>query len=243
MNELEKVFEYEGRQVRTVIRDGEIWFVGKDVCDILEHSNSRMALDRLDDDEKGVSSTDTLGGKQEMQVVNEPGLYSLILGSRKPEAKVFKRWVTHEVLPTIRQTGMYGVGNVNMAALLSSQQKLVEMQQETLSMMVSLAARVEALEKGKDAEDRMQVVKQVPRPGRRKSFKVEKLRVQSVVDELLRNSMAYDDVAEAVRQKTGQCIGKSSIQRYWMERKTELERMEVLMPSGVKLVEEKRFFS
>jgi hypothetical protein len=68
-----------------------------------------MALDRLDEDEKGVSSIDTLGGKQDMAVVNESGLYALILGSRKPEAKRFKRWVTHEVLPSIRKTGTYAV--------------------------------------------------------------------------------------------------------------------------------------
>ena len=66
-----------------------------------------MALSRLDDDEKGISLTDTLGGKQEMTIVNEPGLYSLVLGSRKPEAKEFKRWITHEVIPSIRKHGMY----------------------------------------------------------------------------------------------------------------------------------------
>jgi prophage antirepressor-like protein len=108
-NQLQKVFEYQGNAVRTVTVEGAPWFVAKDVCDILEHSNSRMALDRLDDDEKGVSSIDTLGGNQEVQVVNEPGLYNLVLGSRKPEAKAFKRWVTHEVLPAIRRHGMYAV--------------------------------------------------------------------------------------------------------------------------------------
>lgn len=94
-------------EVRVVTRDGEPWFVAADVCRALEVGNSRQALTRLDEDEKGVILTDTPGGKQEMSIVNEPGLYSLVLGSRKPEAKAFKRWVTHEVLPSIRKNGMY----------------------------------------------------------------------------------------------------------------------------------------
>ena len=107
MKELQRVFNYQGRQVRTILIDGEPWFVAKDVCEVLEHTNSRMALERLDEDEKGVSSIYTPGGIQQMAIVNEPGLYSLILGSRKPEAKSFKRWITHEVIPAIRTTGMY----------------------------------------------------------------------------------------------------------------------------------------
>lgn len=86
---------------------GEPWFVAKDVCDILAHSNSRMVLERLDADEKGVSSIYTPGGAQTLQVVNEYGLYTLVLGSRKPEAKQFKRWITHEVIPSIRRNGVY----------------------------------------------------------------------------------------------------------------------------------------
>lgn len=102
-----QVFSYEGNEVRTVLRDGEPWWVLKDVCDILELSNSRMVADRLDDDEKGVSIADTPGGKQEITIISESGLYSAILLSRKPEAKKFKRWVTHEVLPAIRKHGAY----------------------------------------------------------------------------------------------------------------------------------------
>ena len=89
--------------------DGEPMFVAKDICAALEIKNSRDALARLDDDEKGVVLTDTPGGEQQMQAVNEAGLYVLVLGSRKPEAKAFKRWVTHEVLPAIRRDGGYMV--------------------------------------------------------------------------------------------------------------------------------------
>lgn len=106
MNQLQK-FMYSNQEVRSTVINGEPWFVAKDVCDVLELTNSRMAIERLDEDEKGVSSTDTPGGKQNVTIVNESGLYSLILGSRKPEAKQFKRWITHEVIPTIRKTGGY----------------------------------------------------------------------------------------------------------------------------------------
>lgn len=98
--------------VRTVVNDNEPWFVAADVCKALEISNTADALKRLDDDEKmTIDSTDShsgqRGGAQSMNIVNEPGLYSLVLGSRKPEAKEFKRWITHEVIPSIRKHGMY----------------------------------------------------------------------------------------------------------------------------------------
>ena len=102
-----QVFNYEDNQVRTVQRDGETWWVLKDVCAVLGLSNSRMAAERLDEDEKGVSIIDTPGGKQELTVISESGLYNVILLSRKPEARRFKRWVTHDVLPAIRRHGMY----------------------------------------------------------------------------------------------------------------------------------------
>ena len=99
---------FEGHQVRIITDEqGIAWFNAADVCAALGVANSRDALTRLDDDERGVISTDTPYGKQLMNAVNEPGLYSLILGSRKPEARRFKRWVTHEVLPAIRRTGSY----------------------------------------------------------------------------------------------------------------------------------------
>ena len=108
MNQQLAPFDFEGRQVR-IINDaqGEPWFVAADVLSTI--SLDRKALERLDDDEKGVNSIHTPGGIQEMTTVNEPGLYALVLGSRKAEAKRFKRWVTHEVLPAIRKTGSYAV--------------------------------------------------------------------------------------------------------------------------------------
>lgn len=97
----------DGQQVRTVEENGEIWFVAKDVCDILEISNHRDATSNLDDDEKGVAKIDTLGGMQDMTVISEAGLYTLLLRSNKEQARPFRRWVTHEVVPSIRKHGAY----------------------------------------------------------------------------------------------------------------------------------------
>ena len=96
--------------VRAIMRDGEPWFVAADICKALEIGNPSQVLVRLEDDEKMntlISNEGNQRGNPNMTVVNESGLYALIFGSRKPEAKVFKRWVTHEVLPTIRKTGGY----------------------------------------------------------------------------------------------------------------------------------------
>lgn len=102
-------FEYHGRNVRTVLLNGEPWWVLKDVCAVLEIGNSRDVAARLDGDEKGVEKIDTLGGAQDLLIISEAGLYSVIFRSNKPEAKTFKRWVTHEVLPQIRKTGGYNI--------------------------------------------------------------------------------------------------------------------------------------
>lgn len=106
MNDLQ-IFNYNGAQVRTVEKNGEPWFVLKDVCEILGISKYRDTAARLDEDERGSARLDTLGGTQEMTVINESGLYNVILRSDKPEAKPFRKWVTSEVLPSIRKTGSY----------------------------------------------------------------------------------------------------------------------------------------
>lgn len=100
-----QLFDFKGNQVRILTDEkGEPWFVAKDVCEVLGHSNASMALERLDNDER---SKFNLGRQGETNIVNEAGLYALVLGSRKPEAHEFKRWVTHEVLPSIRRHGVY----------------------------------------------------------------------------------------------------------------------------------------
>lgn len=100
-------FTYEGASIRVLTINEAPWWVAADVAGPLALANIRSSLALLDDDEKGVHTMDTLKGSQSMAIISEAGLYSLILRSRKPEAKQFKRWVTHEVLPAIRRTGTY----------------------------------------------------------------------------------------------------------------------------------------
>ena len=95
-------------EIRVLEKGGEPWFVGKDVAEMLGYSNSRDALKKhIDEEDKGVAKCDTLRGRQILTIINESGLYSLILSSKLAEAKKFKRWVTNEVLPTIRRHGAY----------------------------------------------------------------------------------------------------------------------------------------
>lgn len=105
---LPALIEFENHEVRMVERDGEPWWVLPDLCRALEHSNPTMAASALDPDEKGLSIIETPGGPQEMTIISEPGLYALLRSSRKPWAKRFDRHVRHEILPSIRKTGIYG---------------------------------------------------------------------------------------------------------------------------------------
>lgn len=99
------IFENEAfGKVRTLNLNGEPWFVAVDVCSVLDLSNPTIAVSRLDEDERAKFN---LGRQGDATIVNEPGLYTLVLGSRKPEAKAFKRWITHEVIPAIRKHGVY----------------------------------------------------------------------------------------------------------------------------------------
>lgn len=128
MNEIQ-TFDFDGSRIRTLTIDEEPYFVGKDVAVVLGYSNPRKALiDHVDADDKGVTKCDTLGGKQDLTVINESGLYSLILGSKLPEAKRFKRWVTSEVLPSLRRNGMYAMDELldNPDLAINALQKLKE---------------------------------------------------------------------------------------------------------------------
>ena len=104
--------------IRVVTRNEEPWFIGKDVAEALGYKNTSDALNKhIDEEDKGVAKCDTLGGSQQLVIINESGVYSLIFGSKKPEAKAFKRWVTSEVLPTIRQVGCYITENAQPEAI------------------------------------------------------------------------------------------------------------------------------
>ena len=129
MNEMQIYENSQFGSIRVIDQGGEPWFVAADVCRALEIQNHRDVFSRLDDDEKGVALIDTLGGQQKMSTVNEPGLYSLVLGSRKPEAKAFKRWITHEVVPAIRKHGAY-ITSVAVEVVLSDPDTMIRLLQE-----------------------------------------------------------------------------------------------------------------
>ena len=119
-----KIFNYKNNEVRTTVKDGEVWWVLKDVCDVLGLSNSRKVAERLDDDEKSnVTLSDVRNTSFEipnrgLTLINESGLYKVIFRSDKPEAKKFMHWVTHEVLPSIRKHGAY-ITSAKMEELMS----------------------------------------------------------------------------------------------------------------------------
>ena len=139
MNNLQIFENPEFGKVRSVNVNGEPWLVGKDVAEALGYSNSRKALiDHVDDDDKGVTKCDTLGGVQNMTIINESGVYALVFSSKLPKAKEFKRWVTSEVLPAIRKTGSY------------SQPKPVELPKPRRSIL-----EVQSLDFGDDMELRI----------------------------------------------------------------------------------------
>ena len=145
MNDIQ-IFNYNSVEVRTIQNDGEPWFVLKDVCNVLHIGNSRDVVARLDQDEKGVGQIDTLGGKQEMTIINESGLYNVILRSDKPEAKPFRKWVTSEVLPTIRRHGMYATPDTveKMLADPDTTIKLLETIKQERAARLALEAQAEA---------------------------------------------------------------------------------------------------
>lgn len=118
MNEIVKI--YNNQPVRIIQQNGEPWFVAKDVCDVLGLSQVSRALQRLEQDERGlleITHPQNANAKLKVNVVSEPGLYQLITSSKKPEARAFTRWVTHEVLPSIRKTGAYIAPNFGVEAL------------------------------------------------------------------------------------------------------------------------------
>jgi len=108
-------FIFENHEVRAIKdENGNPWWVAKDVCEVLLINDHQQAVEKLDADERGGYKVPTPGGEQTMVTVNEPGLYTLIIRSNKPEAKRFKRWITHEVIPAIRKTGAYSLPNANL---------------------------------------------------------------------------------------------------------------------------------
>ena len=146
MNEIQ-IFSYGGNEVRTVQKDGEPWFVLKDVCRVLDLGSAHKVADRFDEDEwNQIPFTDSLGRQQETTIINESGLYNVILRSDKPEAKPFRKWVTSEVLPTIRRHGMYATPDTveKMLADPDTTIKLLETIKQERTARQALEIKVEA---------------------------------------------------------------------------------------------------
>lgn len=144
MNEL-KNFTFEDQQIRVLTIEGEPWFVGKDVAEVLGYSNSRKAIaDHVDSEDKGVTKCYTLGGTQKLTVINESGLYSLILGSKLPTAKKFKHWVTSEVLPTIRKHGAY-MTDAKAAAIVTDKGSLADLLQQAAEQLKRKDIQIEQM--------------------------------------------------------------------------------------------------
>jgi len=143
------IFEYDHKLMRTVVVDGNLWFVAKDVCDMLDIANTGNALARLADSMKGIHTVDTLGGPQEMSVVNEAGVYKIAFTSRKPEAEAFTDFVAGTILPTIRKTGQYQIRPMTPAELIAAQARLLVDQERRINAVEEYqretAARVERI--------------------------------------------------------------------------------------------------
>ena len=144
-------FHYGDTAVRTITRDGEPWFVLSDLCSVLAIRNGRDVATRLGDDQKGVAQIDTPGGRQTMTIVNEAGMYEVVIRSDKPEAVSFRRWVTSEVLPTIRKTGTFSVAPA--APTLTGPELLAHAVLEAQQMLAAKDEKIAELEPKADLAD------------------------------------------------------------------------------------------
>ena len=157
------IFQYAGQQVRTVVVDGEPWFVAADVARVLGYSATEAMTRSMDPDEKGLQTLHTLGGTQSVTVVTEPGLYEAILRSRIPAAREFKRWVKHEVLPQIRRTGEFRQTEIehqlpqSYADALRQLAETVERTEALEAKITEDAPKVEAYDRWMDADGYYQV--------------------------------------------------------------------------------------
>lgn len=195
-NKLEVYSNVEFGAVRTLVIDGEPYFVGKDVATILGYTETAKAIrEHIDDDDKGVSILDTPGGKQKMTVINESGLYSLILSSKLPTAKKFKRWVTSEILPAIRKHGSY---NADYSSLSPQLQYLITLEQKTKALeqkQTELENKLAESEKNRD--EIIKATFEFGRIGELQRNEITKA-VKKRAIELCRYAETYDKVGKSV---------------------------------------------
>jgi prophage antirepressor-like protein len=196
VNNLSQIFTYHGREVRTIIKDGEPWFVLKDVCSVLDLGQVAGVKRRLPEDVISNHPLDTPGGTQQMTIINEDGLYDVILESRKPEAKEFRKWVTSEVLPSIRKTGSYSLGDPQrlIALALVEAQKLLEAKDQQIALLKPKAEFFDQVADSKDAIDIGTASKVLKIPGFGRNNLFEFLRNEGI---LMQNNQPYQRFVDA----------------------------------------------
>lgn len=198
MNDIIQTFMFEDISIRTTVRDGETWFANVDVCVALGISNPSQALTRLDEDEKDLISNEG----QYYGIVNESGLYSLVLGSRKPEAKRFKKWVTSEVIPSIRKTGSYSIKSalpdfsnpVAAARAWADEVEQKQLAQQQLAIAAPKAEFYDAVTQSDDCIDMAQVAKVLNIKGLGRNNLFQLLRDKKV---LRKNNQPYQKHVDA----------------------------------------------
>lgn len=176
-NEIKVFSNEEFGKVRVLSIDNEPWFVGRDVAEVLGYSNTRDAISKhVDEEDKGVAKCDTPSGAQQMTIINESGMYSLILSSKLPNAKKFKRWVTSEVLPAIRKTGSYSLPDFNNPAEAArAWAKEYEEKQKALAQVTEMKPKAEFYDDVTGSTDTIDIgsvakVLNIPNMGRNKLF-------------------------------------------------------------------------
>lgn len=186
MNEIQ-IFNFNNQNVRTVLIDSEVWWIAKDVCDILGLTNPTEVCKRLDDEEKSTLSTIEGNKNTDKNIVNESGLYNIIFQSRKKEAKTFKRWITSEVIPSIRKTGSYSIQPqiidseflFKMAQTMKEKEKQIELMKPKAEFFDTVADSKSAIQIG-------DVAKLIGDIGRNRLFEI--LREKKV---LMENNIPY----------------------------------------------------
>lgn len=190
-----QIFNFESTEIRTQLIDDDPWFVAKDVCDILDISNSRDAVSRLDDDEKATVGLTDGSQIRNYSIVNEFGLYNLVLSSRKPEAKIFKRWVTHEVIPSIRKTGGYQISKNpwdTLTLMFEASKQTKEEVDEVKSRVINLEENV-SIDPGKYSYIGKRISQKVHQVGKKREWSLNKKQT----------ALLYKDINKAVAEVSG----------------------------------------
>lgn len=228
-----KLFSYNGADVRTVIRDNEPWFIAADACRILDINNPSDALSRLDADERTLVSIEGASNRLPVNAVSESGLYTLILGSRKPEAKAFKRWVTNEVIPSIRRYGMYAVDELlndpDLAIAMLTQLKeerekrralelTTAMQKQQILELQPKASYYDLVLQSKDAVPISLIAKDYGMSAKLMNKKLHQMGIQYKLDKVWLLYQKYADQGYTQSKTYVLDDGRSKMHTYWTQK-------------------------